>query len=268
MAGCERGHGIPQDVTLWDIVQWRLRIPQASRLWDTLLALLNFHARDSTASRTSAVAMDDACGWQRIARHQPQELLPSNVALPRTPRQPFAPDPPRPMDHRGQALIVAGDAEVSKVPLQHSAESTLLIGDWPGPHAAALLVDRLERTRHAIFGGTLPHRRRFTLPRQAPRMEKAEERKGRGPRRLRAHTLGRRPEVNQPGLVRVEFQPELRQPLAQHRLHPLGVVFACEQHDKVVAVADEGTAAAQARLHLLGKPLIEHIMQKDVSEHG
>src|SRR5579863_518887 len=130
-----------------------------------------------TASRTSAVAMDDTCDGQRIARHQPQELLPSNVALPRTPRQPFAPDPPRPMDHGGQALIVAGDAEVSKVPLQHPAKSTLLIGDWPGPHAAALLVDRFERTRQAIFGGTLPHRRRFTLPRLAPRMEKAEERK-------------------------------------------------------------------------------------------
>jgi hypothetical protein len=33
----------------------------------------------------------------------------------------------------------------------------------------------------------------------------------------------------------VEFQPELRQPLAQYRMHPLGVVFAREQHDKVVA---------------------------------
>jgi hypothetical protein len=123
--------------------------------------------------------MDDPRGSQRIAFNQPQELLPGDVARPRPPRQPFAPDPPRPMDNGGEAWIVAGDAEVGEVPLQYSAESMMLIGDRPRPHEAALLVDRLERPRQTIFGGPLPHRR-LARPRLAPDMEKAEERKGRG----------------------------------------------------------------------------------------
>src|ERR1700719_1808286 len=124
--------------------------------------------------------MDNASGRQRISRHQPQELLPSDVALPRTPRQPFTPDPPRPMDHRGQAGIVAGDAEVGEVPLQHPAESTMLLSDRPRPHEAALLVDRLERAHQTICGGTLPHGR-VAVPLLTPYVEKAQERKGRGP---------------------------------------------------------------------------------------
>ena len=36
MGGGERGHGIPQDETLWDIVYRCGRIPQSCRLWDTL----------------------------------------------------------------------------------------------------------------------------------------------------------------------------------------------------------------------------------------
>ena len=149
--------------------------------------------------------MDDSGGRQRIACHQPQELLPGDVTLPRPPRQPFAPDPPRPMDYGGQAWIVAGDAEVREVPLQHPAESMVLLSDRPRPHEAALVVDRFERARQTILGGPLPHRR-LALPRLAPDVEKAEERTGRGQRCLRTHALGRRPEVNQPGLVRVELR--------------------------------------------------------------
>src|ERR1700676_3970735 len=110
--------------------------------------------------------MDDSGGRQRIAIYQPQGLLPGDVAFPRPPRQPFPPDPPRPMDHGGHAWIVAGDAEVGEVPLQHSAESLVLVSDWPRPHEAALLVDRLERPHQTIFGGPLPHRRP-TRPRLA-----------------------------------------------------------------------------------------------------
>jgi len=51
------------------------------------------------------------------------------------------------MEHRGQALGVTANAEVGKVPLQHPAESTMLIGYRPRPHRAALPIDRLKRPR-------------------------------------------------------------------------------------------------------------------------
>jgi len=150
------------------------------------------------------------------------------------------------MDNGLQALIVASDAEVGEVPLQHPAKRAMLLSDRPRPHEAALLVNRLERAHHTILRGVLPNRRPAPL-RLAPYVQKAEERKGRRQRRFHTDALGRRSEVNQPGLVRVEFQSELRQPLAQHLMHPLGVFFAREQHDKVVAVANQGTGASQAR---------------------
>lgn len=82
----------------------------------------------STASLSSSIAMDDPGRGQRISIHQPQELLPSDVALPRASRQPFPPKPPRLKDNSGEALIVAADAEVGKVPLEHPAESAMLLG--------------------------------------------------------------------------------------------------------------------------------------------
>src|SRR5258708_39682560 len=97
--------------------------------------------------------MDDSGDRQRIDCNQPQELLPDDVALPRPPRQPFTPDPPRPVDYGAEAWIVAGDAEVGEVPLQHPAEPLMLLGDRPRPHEEALSVARLQRSRKTSFGG-------------------------------------------------------------------------------------------------------------------
>jgi hypothetical protein len=99
-------------------------------------------------------------------------------------------------------------------------------------------------------------------------VEKAEKDERRGQHRFCTDALGWWSEVNQPCLVRVELQPELPQPLAQHLVYAIGVVFARKKHDKVVAVADQGTDASQARVHLLGKPLVEHVMQKYVGKQG
>ena len=79
------------------------------------------------------------------------------------------------MDNGLQALIVAGDAEVGEVPLQHPAKTTMLLSDRPRPHEATLLVDRLERAHHTVFGGALPNRR-LALLRLAPYVQEAEER--------------------------------------------------------------------------------------------
>src|SRR5271170_409306 len=106
----------------------------------------------------SSVAMDDAGRRQWIAQSQPLELRPVDRAFPRPPRQPFAPKPPRLMDDGDQAVIVAADAKVGEVPLQHLAESTMLLGHRPRPQIATLPVDRLERSCQSIFGGALPHR--------------------------------------------------------------------------------------------------------------
>lgn len=99
------------------------------------------------ASLASAVAMDDSGCRKRIAIYQPQEALPSDIALPRSPRQPFAPDPLGPVDHGSQTLIVAGNAEVGKVPLQHPAETALLVSDRPARCATLSSKDGMPSAR-------------------------------------------------------------------------------------------------------------------------
>src|SRR5664279_5945342 len=50
---------------------------------------------------------------------------------------------------------------------------------------------------------------------------------------------GVRPELDQPGFVRVQRQTEIRQPLAKVGQQPLRVVFVLETHDEVVREADD-----------------------------
>jgi hypothetical protein len=42
------------------------------------------------------------------------------------------------------------------------------------------------------------------------------------------------PELDEPGLVRVQFQPELREPAAEFFQEPLGVIFVLEPDDEVI----------------------------------
>ena len=48
-----------------------------------------------------------------------------------------------------------------------------------------------------------------------------------------------RPELDQPGFVRMQLQPELRQPLAKVGQQPLRVGLMLETHDEVVREADD-----------------------------
>jgi hypothetical protein len=45
-----------------------------------------------------------------------------------------------------------------------------------------------------------------------------------------------RPELDQPGLVRVQFQAELREPAAQLRQEPFSVVLVLEPDDEVIGL--------------------------------
>ena len=73
-------------------------------------------------------------------------------------------------------------------------------------------------------------------------------------------------EVYQPGLVRVELQPVLFQPLAENRIHPICIVFVFEYHHKVIAVPHQRALALQSRDHLCAVPLIQHVVKKDVCQ--
>ena len=134
------------------------------------------------------------------------------------------------------------------------------------PHPLASLIDRLERARKSIFRRQLPHHG-IALPRVAPHVGKPEEVEGRRQRRffvLTGRSAG--PEVDQLGLVRMQLQPELTQPLVQDREHTFRIDLVHKAHHKVVTEAHQRTRTAQPWSHLLGVPEIDHMMKKDVTQ--
>ena len=81
------------------------------------------------------------------------------------------PKPAYTLVQQAQALIVAADAKVGVVPLEHPAQSLVLGTERPMPHPLASLIDRLERARKSIFRRQLPHHC-VALPRFAPQVGK------------------------------------------------------------------------------------------------
>jgi hypothetical protein len=107
---------------------------------------------------TNNVGMHDLGGRQSEAFQHPQIPFPQHIALRRPARQPSMPKPAYTLVQQEQALIVAANAKVGVVPLEHPAKSLMLGTERPMPHPLASLIDRLERAGklpsllpHAIF---------------------------------------------------------------------------------------------------------------------
>jgi len=70
-----------------------------------------------------------------------------------------------------------------------------------------------------------------------------------------------RPELDQPGLVGVQFQAELREPSAQFLQEPLRVVLVLEPDDEVVREPRDNDIPARLRLPPVIGPQVQDIMQ-------
>jgi hypothetical protein len=70
-----------------------------------------------------------------------------------------------------------------------------------------------------------------------------------------------RPELDEPGLVRVKFQGELREPAAQLLKEPFSIVLELEPHDEVVREAGNDDIPPRPRLPPVTSPQVQDIMQ-------
>ena len=73
-------------------------------------------------------------------------------------------------------------------------------------------------------------------------------------------SFGILPELNQPRLVRVQFQAELRQPLSELNEKTFGFCPAFEAHHKIVSVADDNYFAHRHFLAPSFYPQIENVV--------
>ena len=140
------------------------------------------------------------------------------------------------------------------------------------PILPAPLRDLLESAPEAVSSGLLLYHP-VSLTGLSPVLGEAQQVEGAGSgariavvvRRCR-NPQARPPEVNQPGLLRMQRQTILRHPLWQHIKHSPCVSFMLEDDDEIICEADESCTAGKPRHDLPCKPLIKHLAQIDVRE--
>jgi hypothetical protein len=77
---------------------------------------------------------------------------------------------------------------------------------------------------------------------------------------------GEPPELDQPGLVGMQLQPELRQPLAKVVEELLGVALMLEADDEIIGEPHDDHVAACLPTPPLPDPPVEHVVEVDVGE--
>src|SRR5262245_50813985 len=101
-----------------------------------------------------------------------------------------------------------------------------------------LVLDLQEFCAHALAHGLTPNDE-LALSRLCARVREAEkvERAGFFPLPVPPVAIRLATERNQPRLLRVQYQSEFRQPLAQFALEPLGIFSPLESYDEVIGIA-------------------------------
>ena len=99
-------------------------------------------------------------------------------------------------------------------------------------------------------------------------MREAQEGKGfRLAQSRRFRLFGRkRPEPQEPGLIRVKLQVEPCETFSQVRQEPLGLLPMLKAHHEVVRVPHDNHVAVRLRLSPVVGPEVEHIMKVDICQ--
>jgi len=181
--------------------------------------------------------------------------------------QRFEPVPGELVTEGLDCLAVARHAVVGHVPAHHAGQPAALHRNGL-MHAPPQLVFNLLQLRPHPLGDRDPlHPELPALRRRADMRE---------PEKVERFRLalapgcpvagGEPPELDQPGLVRVQFEPELREPLAQPGHKPLSVTTMLEPDDEVIRPAHHDHITARLPVPPPAGPQVQDVMQVHVSE--
>ena len=173
-----------------------------------------------------------------------------------------APQRLEPVSHRLVAkgpdgVAVAGHGVVGEVPAHHACQPSALFRDGLMPAPQALVFDRCQLGPHPLRDGLAlqPEAPVLRLPAVVREAEKVE-RLGLADASRLAVAGGVAPELDQPGLVGMQLQPELREPVAKIGEEPLRIGLMLEPGDKVISEAhDDHVTVGVATPPLPGPPV-------------
>jgi hypothetical protein len=164
---------------------------------------------------------------------------------------------------------IPGDPVIRVVPSQLPRQGDPLLFDRSVAVLAAPLRNRLQRSVEAALGRPTLHRP-VPLERPPPVVGEPQEVERAGAL-VTGTRRGSRPkplERDQPGLLRVEGQAVLPEPLGEHVQDPSRVAFPLEDQDRVVGVTDQGRPPLQAGFDRLLEPCVQDLVEIGIGQDG
>src|SRR6266851_5669826 len=177
---------------------------------------------------------------------------------------PMTPDVTRTAFSSGRERGRIGDRACHHLPQPLSLARDRIV--HPAPK---LLLDLPHLGPFAVAAGP-PKEQKPAAPRPAADMGEAEEVERLRLAEPRPFPLLRRPaaELDQTGLVRMQGQRKLRQPIPQFRLEPLGIGLVLKAGNDVVGIAHQDDVSLGMVASPPLRPEIEDVMQVDVRQQG
>src|SRR5215469_550958 len=212
--------------------------------------------------------------WMMYARsgqpavNNPQHPVPQHTAVLAASRQGAPPEPDRLEPKQVERPPVHGDPVVSIVPLDYRTQPPTHFRDGV-VHAPLELGFHLTQFGLQALAYRLPqHREPPVAPLLPADMREAEEVEGLGlPLPAALSILGRiRPELQQPGFVGVQLQPELAQSFGEFLPEPLGIGPLLESEHDVIGVAHDDHVAASLLVTPHPDPQVEYVVEINVRE--
>src|SRR6266700_7273655 len=192
----------------------------------------------------------------------PVERLPA-----RAPVHPRVPEPSNETIEPRETAIVRRSPVVLVVAPEFGIERRGLMLDRVVPMVLAPLRHRLRTASKACAHGPDVNRKP-PPPAARTHMRETEKVEGRRLPRVGTARTRRAAERQEPRLLGVERQTIPRESLGKHFQDPLRVLAILKAEHEVIGVPNLGSHAAQARLHLVLEPLVEHVMQVNVGQQG
>src|SRR5919197_3773601 len=135
------------------------------------------------------------------------------------------------------------------------------------PASLELVLDRLQFGPQPLRDGVPSEPEAPASPLPADVREAQEVERLRLPEApCRSPLGGVPPELDQPGLVGMQLQPELRQPLAKVAKELLGIALMLEAGDEIIGEPHHDHVAARLPTPPLPDPPVEHVVEVDVGE--
>src|SRR5665213_1244311 len=179
------------------------------------------------------------------------------------------PVPSHLVTERLHGIGVAGNGVVGEMPSHHGAEPAPLFGDGKVPASLDLVLDLGKLGPHPFRDGLALHPEPPCLVLPADVREAQEFKRIRLPlATCRTIPGGVAPELDEPRLVGVQFQVELRKPLSKVDEKLLGVRLVLEPGDKVVGEPHDDHVTVGVPPPPLPDPSVEDVVEVDVGEEG